>query len=242
MEESESGDPVYRHTQRSRDFEPAGGDSENIERITEHIGRYIGPVKNVFHELISDLVHIDIHIVEPSAARNCYTLVTSGMSDRPMNAPAEYAHLRYSELMISLPPDWPMGNEEWKKEEDYWPVRMLKFLARFPHEYETWLWAMHTVPNGNPPEPFASNTAMSGVILLPPVSIDRGFYELEIDPEKTIHFHAVIPLHGDEMDLKLRKGAEALFEGFDRQGVSEILNPARPSTAGGKKKWWQFGR
>ena len=82
MEQSESGAPIYRHENQEREFEFAIGDSENIDRITEHIEAHVGPVATVFHEVISDLVHVDIHIVEPRPARNCYTLVTSGMSDR----------------------------------------------------------------------------------------------------------------------------------------------------------------
>lgn len=242
MEQSESGAPIYRHEDRERDFEFAAGDSENIDRITEHIESHVGPVANVFHELLSDLVHIDIHIVEPTPERNCYTLVTSGMSDRAMSAPEEYSDLKFSELLIALPHDWPMSEDGWKDEANYWPIRMLKFLSRFPHEYQTWLWAMHTIPNGNPPEPFASNTEMNGVILLPPITLPDAFGELVIDAEKTIHFHSVIPLHPDEMDLKLQKGAEALFDGFDQHGVSEILDPNRKSVATRKRSWFPFKR
>ena len=31
--------------------------------------------------------------------------------------------------------------------ERFWPIQMLKFLARFPHEYKTWLGWGHTIPN-----------------------------------------------------------------------------------------------
>ncbi len=99
---------------------------------------------------------------------------------------------------------------------------------------------MHTIPNGNPPEPFASNTQMTGVILLPPITIPQGFHELVIDAEKTIHFHTVVPLHADEMDLKLKEGAEALFDGFDKNGVSENLNPGRKSVVTKKRSWFPF--
>lgn len=249
MEQSESGAPIYRHKTRERGFEVAFGDSENMEAISQHIERYIGPVATVFHELLSDLVHIDVHIVKPTPERNWYTLVTSGMSDRAMHPPEEYADLGYSELMLSLPPHWPMSDEAWKQEENYWPVRLLKHLARFPHEYETWLWLLHTIPNGNPSAPFAPNTAMTGVILLPPLRMDAGFQELKISEEKTIHFHALVPLHEDEMDFKLRHGAEALFTGFEKHQVTELLDPARPSVVsgpqGGKKAGWLgrlFGR
>ena len=241
IERSGSGSPVYRHENIDRDFEIATGDSENIDRISAHIEANVGPVANVFHEIISDLVHIDIHIVEPSAARNFYTLVTSGMSDRAMNVPEGAEECRHAELLICLPPDWPMGEEAWKDEENYWPVRTLKFFARFPHEYQTWLGALHTIPNGNPPKRFAGNCPMSGVILLPPVTLPESFHQLDIGGGKSVNFLSVIPLHADEMDLKLKQGADALFDGFERDGVTEILNPQRPSVVKKKRSWFGFG-
>jgi hypothetical protein len=243
MEKSESGHPIYRYGEREKDFEFAAGDLENIDRITDHIERHIGPIKTVYHELISDLVHIDVHMVEPTPQRNYYTLVTSGMSDRPMKVPEGCDEYRFAELMISLPPDWPMAEEAWKEEAYYWPVRLLKILARFPHEYDTWLGPMHTVPNGNPPAPFANNTKLCGAILLPGVTVPPGFHRLEA-PGRTILFHSVIPLHANEMEQKLKVGGEALFEGFDRHDVSEVLDPFRPSSLIDipRKKWWQFGR
>ncbi|MCB1233189.1 MAG: suppressor of fused domain protein [Verrucomicrobiae bacterium] len=239
-EKSESGAPIYRHKGREREFEFAIGDSDCIEAISDHIERYIGPISTVFHEVISDLVHIDIHIVEPTRERNFYTLVTSGMSDRPMTPPAPHSDLRFSELLICLPSTWPMGEKNWDDEKNYWPVRILKFLGRFPHEYDTWLWAQHTIPNGDPPAPLAENTKMSAMILLPPLTVSSEFWQLEIDPEKTIHFHAVIPLHEDELALKLREGTEALFDGFERDGVTELLEVARPSSLVRKNRWFPF--
>ena len=110
--------------------------------------------------------------------------------------------------------DWLMGDENFKKDENYWPIRPLKSLARFPHEYQTWLWSQHTISNGNPAEPYASNTKMDGVILLPPVSFEQGFWKLEINTDKTIYFHSPIPLHPDEMNLKLKK---------EQRGFSMVL-------------------
>ncbi|AJS59305.1 hypothetical protein UB51_13440 [Paenibacillus sp. IHBB 10380] len=44
--------------------------------ISKHVEKYIGEIDGVFHEIISDLVHIDILIVKPTKKRNYYTLVT----------------------------------------------------------------------------------------------------------------------------------------------------------------------
>lgn len=242
IETSESGAPIHRHEQPLTSMEYTMSDPDHMERIVEHIKTYIGPVDKVFHELIPSVVHVDIHVVAPTPQRNMYTLVTSGMSDLPMKTPEGHEEYAYAELMLCLPPDWPMTQESWDKEENYFPIRMLKFLARFPHLYQTWLWLMHTIPNGNPPAPFAANTKMSGVILLPPVTVPIEFHELVIDSEKTIHFFSIVPLHADEMDLKLKLGAEALFDGFERDGVTEILQAKRPSVLAPKKSWYQFWR
>lgn len=239
------GDPVYRYSDRDRptDFEMAIGDSQNIERITEHIEQYCGKVENVLHELVSDMVHIDVHYVKPTPERNYHTLVTSGMSDRPMNAPEQVAEFKYAELMLCLPPEWPVGEIYATlpgKEFDprhYWPIYLLKMLARFPHKFNTWLWWGHTMPNGDPAAPYADNTKLCCALLLSPVRCEEGFETLKISEEKTIHFFSIIPIYKEEMDVKLEKGAEALLEGFDKHGVTELLDVKRPNVCK-KRGWW----
>jgi hypothetical protein len=231
------GDPVYRYTERPTQFELAIGDSENIERITEHIERCCGPVDGVMHELVSDLVHIDVHSVKPTAERPYHTLVTSGMSDRPMNAPEQASDCKFAELMLCLPPDWPLDEKSWEEPRWYWPVYLLKMLARFPHEYQTWLWWGHTMPNGDPAEPYAENTQLCCALLLAPTLFDDSFSQLEIDGEKTIHFLSIVPLYQEEIAFKLDKGAEALCERFDKHNITELLNPQRVNVCK-KKGWW----
>src|SRR5262249_6607901 len=111
-ERSESGAPILRHQPRERQLEPAIGDGANIEKISAHIERPVGPVASVFHEILSDLVHVDIHLVAPANNRNFYTLVTSGMSDRPMTPPEECGEVRFAEIVCCLPPDWPLAQED----------------------------------------------------------------------------------------------------------------------------------
>lgn len=52
----------------------------------------------------------------------------------------------YAELMICLPPDWPVKSPM-SDRRAYWPVRLLKTIARLPHEYHTWIGAWHSVLN-----------------------------------------------------------------------------------------------
>jgi hypothetical protein len=224
--EDESGQ-VLRHGPRRRPFEPAIGDSDSIEQISDHIEKYIGPIETVWHELVSDLVHIDLHVVGPTEERPHYTLVTSGMSDRPMTVPEECDESPFAELLLALPPGWPLDEKSWAKERHYWPVRWLKILARLPHAYETWLGFGHTVPNGDPPEPFAAGTRLCCWLAAPPRTVADDFATLRIDAEKTIGFHAILPIYREEMAFKLANGAEPLLERFDRHGVTEVLDIKR---------------
>ncbi len=128
-EYTEAGIPVHRYEDRDRDFEAPDPDSESISAIENHIERYVGKPEHVFHELASDMVHIDLHIVPPSEDQDFYTIVTSGMSDRPMAAPEGAEEYRYAEMVIALPPDWRLNTEDFKDERHYWPLRWLKWLS-----------------------------------------------------------------------------------------------------------------
>jgi hypothetical protein len=178
IERSESGAPIYRYDDRERVFELAESDPEALERIEEHLDTFLGSDRIVWHEIISDLVHIDVHIAGPTSERDFYTLVTTGMSDKPMNAPAP--DLQYAEILICLPPDWqPPKQGEFlapgTEDDNHAPIRWLKYLARMPHEYGTWLGFGHTVPNGDPPAPFTSDTQLCCALLLEPVLFGEGF-------------------------------------------------------------------
>jgi hypothetical protein len=225
---TDAGQPIFRHEEREREFQLAFGDEDSIERIVAHIEQHIGSVAGVFHELLSDLVHVDIYNVAPTAERPYHTLVTSGMSDLPMTTPEGTELPRYSELILSLPPDWPLTEEAFAEERNYWPIRLLKTLARLPHEYQTWLGFGHTVPhNGDPAEPYADNTELCCALLFQPLLFTKEVISLKIDDDKTIWFYSVVPLYQEEMDLKLKKGSDALFKLLVAQKVNELVDIKR---------------
>lgn len=240
-EYSESGDPIHRYDDKGDDqpgWTPPNMEDSSMEAISDHIEAHIGPIDNVWHELISDLVHIDVHQVAPTEERPWWTLVTSGMSDISMSTPEGCEDFRYSELMICLPKDWPMEEKEFDKNENYWPVYWLKYLARFPHQYETWLSWGHTIPNGDPAEPVGPNVGFTGMMLTRPMAVSKDFWTLEIREDKRIEFFALFPLYTNEMDLKLKKGAEAIEELFEKNQITEVLNPTRPNLS--QSPWWKI--
>lgn len=221
---SESGEGVLRHKERKREFDPALGDSENMELITEHIRRHIGEPEDVFHEFLSDIVHVDVHVVKPTPEKNWFTLVTSGMSDQAMKPVEDEAEFKHAELMMCLPADWPLDAEEHQ-----WPVHLLKFLARFPHEYETWFAENHSLPNGDPPEDFPG-TKMSATLIATPRTVSEAFWKLKVTEQKTIYFWALILLYPEEIELKLKEGSEPLLTRLAEQNVTELLDVNRKST------------
>ncbi|MBN6149202.1 suppressor of fused domain protein [Xanthomonas sp. AmX2] len=218
-------------------FEPARGGA-CLEQISAHIERHLGPISSVFHEIVSDTVHIDVHVVPATEDVPYLRLVTSGMSDLPMALSEGVAAPQYMELMLTLPPDWPIRQEDVQDERHYWPIRLLKTLARLPHKHDTWLGFGHTVPNGDPAEPYAPGVGFDGAIVLPPVSAPEEFGHLVVDAEKTIVFMTIVPLYPEEMALKLDRGSDALLDRFDAKGVGDIVEPGRVNVA--KKRFGLF--
>lgn len=233
---SPGGSTIYRHGEPAS-FQPPA-EEVCLQQISEHIERHLGAIETVFHELVSDTVHIDVHWVKPTPAFPFARLVTSGMSDLPMSVPEGSGMPAHLELMITLPGDWRFEMDAFEDERWYWPIRLLKVLARLPHKHATWLGWGHTIPNGDPAEPYADDVPFTGAILLPPVTAPEDFFVLPIDERKSIGFLAVYPLYPEEMDLKLRKGTDALLEGFERHAIGDIVNPRRKNVA--KKRFGLF--
>lgn len=209
-----------------------------MEAISDHIEKHAGPIGNVWHEIVSDLVHIDVHQVAPTKDRPYWTLVTSGMSDLPMNTPEGCEEWKFAELMLCLPGDWKLNQEDFKDEKHYWPIRWLKMLARFPHEYRTWFGWGHTIPNGDPAEPFDKSVGFDCMMLSRPMTLSTEFWSLPIRKDKVIHFYALMPLYPGEVALKLKRGAEELERRFEQHKISEIVDPYRRDVS--KKEWWKL--
>lgn len=232
---SMSGQPIYKH-ERKNEFEFADTTNSAMEDIVNHFEKHIGKVSSVFHEIISDQVHVDIHVVEPDNDRNFYTIFTTGMSDKPMNIPEGYEDYRYAELMTYLPREWDLSEKALKDEINYWPVRWLKVLSRMPHEYNTWLGFGHTIPNGEPAMPYSQETKLNCMLLIYPLRVNdvRNFYRLKTNDEKIINFYYALPIYEEEMNFKLRYGTEKLIDKLQKNNIDPVLNPNRKNVCSKK--------
>lgn len=182
-------------------------EEEELDALEAHIDKVFGHSDHVFHEIASPDIHVDIFIVEPTAERNYYTLVTSGMGAHRMNVPKELAEykLERAEIVVYLPADWNISDHE---EKNYWPLRWLKILARLPLEEDSWLGWGHSVPNG---KPFAENTQLSSVLLINPENVGEGAAVCQLPNGEEVNFYQMIPLYEEEVNFKIQNGAETLL-------------------------------
>ena len=197
---------------------------EEMEAVEGHIQQYFGKVENVFHELVSPDIHVDICMVPPTEERDYCTLVTMGMGAHRMNVPEELVEykLERAELAIALPADWKLDQESMKDEKWYWPIRLLKSLARLPIASDTWLGFGHTMDNK---ENFAENTKLCAAILTGPQSTEEGGEVCTLPGGEEVNFYQVIPLYEDELDYKLEHDVDALLDKMT--GISFVVNPTR---------------
>ncbi|MGW4497822.1 suppressor of fused domain protein [Micromonospora sp. NPDC004336] len=167
--------------------------------------------------------------MRPTEERPWLTLVTSGISDLPMRVPAGAGVSPYAELTMSLPAHWPLDSGRSATGPRTGRVGILKETARLPHRYDTWIGEWHSVPNGDPAEPYASDTPSAGVVVTPMLHCRPEARIVTTDGGKEISLLALVPLHPAEVELKMIRGTAALIEALDGAGVSERLDPARPS-------------
>ena len=200
-------------------YDPELYSDEDQDALEQHIEEHFGSFTNVFHEIASPDIHVDIIVIEPTPERDYYTLLTMGMGARKMNIPAELEeyHLERAEIMVCLPPDWKLddlSDEKW-----YWPLRWLKILARLPGENNTWLGWGHTIPNG---APLADNTHLSALMLIYPGAFGEDSFGCELPTGGDVNFYQMIPIHKEELEYKLKNNAEALLNLMNDEDLDYI--------------------
>ena len=225
---------IIRHKKRVQADYESHGDGPLMDAVSEHFERHVGPIWRVLHEIESDQVHIDVYVIKADEQRPYHVLFTTGMAELPMTTPDGAEDWRYAEVMIKLPADWPVefNKEDFLRDEAdaerwYWPIRLLKDLARLPHDFHTWLSYGHSMPNGDPPSPYADGSTMCGALLILPMVDSEGFETVEVGDGRKVHVWQVMPMGRGEIDLKLTQGTEALLELYEKMRVSDVVDPKR---------------
>lgn len=211
--------------------EPAEGPQflytkEEIEAYETFIQSRFGPFDQVLHEIVSPDIHLDVIMVPPTKERRFYKLITMGMGAYRMQVPREFRNyeLERAELIIYLLPDWKIGSDA---ERDYWPIRWLKTLARYPLTAKTWLAAGHTVSANEYDEPVADNTGFTGFLLVNGTGMDYQTLDFRLPGGEKVNFYEIIPLYPEEVRLKLEHGMDALMDRFTDEDLFPLVNIKR---------------
>ena len=202
---------------------------EETAAFEKHLEANFGPCKSVFHEMASpDGMNIDIRIIGPTEKFPCLRLFTCGMGARRMDLPPAVRGRAPEriELMLSLPADWPMDEAAMQKIEFAWPMRLLRFLARFPWEESTWIGRGHTIPL----EEFAGNTHLSGVFFDCPENYPADAARIVFPKGDAVRFLQVVPVYAEEIAFAEKHGSEEL-EKLLKETVSLPVDIARKNYA-----------
>jgi hypothetical protein len=95
-------------------------------------------------------------------------------------------------------------------------------------EKQSWFGPGHTIPCGNPPVAISHLLKQEYFIFLDPI-----FLESEMKPitvaGKNIHFLAIVPIFGDELDYKMGKGTQKFIRKFIQRKNDERIEEYRKS-------------
>jgi len=196
--------------------EPADELAEAREKVYDEI---FGKCDSVYHELLPVVPHVDVYRIPPVGKREFFTFVTGGMSDLPMNTPKNVdKDYRRIELVFYASED----------KREY--MEVLRGLAHFPHDNDTWIHWGHTMPNGTPPEPIFEGSVLDTFFFMP--SILRPDSELGSRLShhgEAVHLVWCVPITTAECNLKLERGSDALYELFEERKHPFVFSGKRQS-------------
>ncbi|GAA2172284.1 suppressor of fused domain protein [Agrococcus versicolor] len=206
----------------------------HAQTLVQHLTRHLGEPSALLAESMPDELRIDLVVFPPAEGRPFVTLATVGMSDLPMHVPSELADRARQELLIGVPADWPglAGgvadvDGTLRDEAAYWPIRLVKGLARYPRRSSTWISWGHTVPSG---ASFHEGVPFSTALVGPPLGLPEAVMTVETAVGR-VSYLAVLPITEAETALATSSGggSDDLVERLAAAGVTIAVDPARAS-------------
>ncbi len=192
---------------------------EEMTGISDHYGRHVGETGMVFHEVVSDRVHIDVYTIPEVPGRDFKVLYTTGMSAIPM--PDVGPEECFAELFVVLPKSWPISESQIVEDENFWPIQFMKSLARLPTDYGKAISPGISMPYTEPPQNLPGSQ-FSAVMIGRPTLFPGEFSPARI-AGKTINFYPVVPMTQAEVDWKVEQiERTALLDRYERAGIDPL--------------------
>ena len=150
--------------------------AKELDRVSSYIEQQYGEFETVGHEMASPDIHCDVVVVPPTEKQPYYKLITMGAGAYKMKVPKGLSGVcDRAEYVVYLPKEWNLKSD---KEEYWWPIRMLKTVARLPLMTNDWLYIGHTVNLTEDGSPVAANTEFNSCALFVSVGKDGKVTEL----------------------------------------------------------------
>lgn len=200
------------------------------KKLIHHIEKYWGGIQCYLRNSDPKKARVDIQIIMPGEDRPYLTLVTTGMSDQPMNAPDSVGPERYAELVMSIPQGWEFGPGAFSDSKIYWPYRCLLNIAKYVHTDSQWVRYLHTYREDEN-EPFADDVGFSACLLSVPILCSPDACQLEVNRKKHVSFLAVVPIYKTELQYAMKDGALNLQRKLWDTGITELVDKNRPAVA-----------
>ncbi len=225
----------------SVDPEELGEPNQETQRaVNEHMARHgfkaTGSVLQPAHE--QRFVYTMVHLCAPTEQRPMVTMYTTGMSDREMVVDAGSDGRRHAELVMFLPPDWPIDGAGGVSDDARlaWSVQWLEGLTRYPHLSKRGVGPGHLIPTGQD-EPLAG-TKFTAFVLLEPTTLP---FAIPTQDGREIKLLTLFPLYPEEVTLKRKAGMSALLTRLREAGIGDLAEPARRNVgAVTSKPFWKF--
>jgi len=138
----------------------------------------------------------------------------------PMKVPEDLDYLKFVEITMLLPIDWRLNYDDFADENNYWPIRALIQLSKYPHLNDTWFGYGHTIPLD---DTHKVNHNFDSIILLESITLSDDFTYIETD-KKEIYFYSAIPIYKEELEYKLEHGTDKLLALFQQYDIDEIVD------------------
>jgi uncharacterized protein len=219
----------YLLSKGAPEFTPEGVEipEDEEDEVKLHVEDHFGEVNEA---ALTEIVGGLQVMVSPADEHFPYlTLVTNGISRSALNVPPGAEEYQYAELVMHLPPDWPLDDASLADSRYMWPIDLLRSIAHLPEEMDTWYGdAPIVVVNGDPPEPYHPSVEFTSTML----ARDTSMPPLERSDGTIVHFYTLTTLYDQERKYELKHGWQALADLFMQAQWNPVIDPQRPNLAG----------
>lgn len=166
-----------------------------------HIETTRGPIEKVIQEIDESKMLVDVLVASPTPEHEYYTIVTSGMSFKPMEPPPTInipTH-QHAELYMHLPKDWKLDKESLLDPKWAWPVAFLLYFARYPHVNHKWVGWGSYLELADSVSGCMGDSSYEGCLLLTPLEECPDIMTVELNLLQQIFYYNLFPAYMEEI-------------------------------------------